>query len=84
MLWKPKPSNWRVRYWHRPVSLAWAASDHNINIDRNYIDWLAGARGWSSAEARAHVAATQKPCGLISVHHGGPKDEVGRQQLAMF
>jgi hypothetical protein len=71
-----KPTNWRTRYWHRPPSWAWNASDHKapLELEREYLAWLAKARGFDSVQAaREHVNATQKPCGLLHVRHDGPE-----------
>ena len=67
MIWQPKPRNWRTFYGYRPSRwLAWLASDHNRAIDDDYLRWLCKHRGFATAaEARKHVDATQKPCGLI-------------------
>jgi hypothetical protein len=47
--------------------------------------WLGAKYGWPSLQdARDHVAATQRPCGLISERHNLPPSQEVRQQISMF
>jgi hypothetical protein len=84
-MWKPKPSNWRQRWWYKPPSFRRLDSDRNIKIDDDYLDWLTAKYDWPSRQdARDHVANTQRPCGLISERHNLPPAEEVRQQVSMF
>lgn len=67
-----KPRNWRTYFGYRPSrSLSWHANDRNRDIERQYIDWLAAERGWSTQEARAHCEAMDKRTLIRAEHSAG-------------
>ena len=71
--WTPKPSNWRVRYWHRPVGKAWTNDRKDIQrIEGAYLTWL--DKQFGETVAFEHLSAQRDaPKGLVRIEHNGPE-----------